>query len=207
VGCATRVEGAWAPEVCHVMCAVSEDVSNGRCVTSCALFQRTYQVGGVSRHVRCFRERVNWEVCHVMCVVSENVSIGRCVTACALFVINVSIGRYVTSCALFVINVSIGRYVTSCRPHGGGGDIGPTAQRAAVTPRASTTLRAPTTQRASPTQRAPTTQRASPTQRAPTTQRASPTQRAPTTQRAATPKLLNIGSRHRHGNWTIRRGH
>ena len=68
VGCATRVEGAWLSEVCHVMCAVSEDVSIGRCVTSCALFQRTYQLGGVtscalfqrtcqlggvSRHVRC----------------------------------------------------------------------------------------------------------------------------------------------------------
>jgi len=51
--------------------AVSENVSSGRCVTSCALFQRTCQLGGVSRHVRCFRERVNWEVCHVMCTVCD----------------------------------------------------------------------------------------------------------------------------------------
>jgi len=70
-------------EVCHVACVGSENVSSGRCVLSCAWFQRTYQVGGVSCHVRCFRERLNW-ACHVMCAVSKNVSIG-CVASCALF--------------------------------------------------------------------------------------------------------------------------
>jgi len=76
-------------------------------------------VGGVSRHVRCFRGRINWEVCHVMCAVSENVSIGRCHVMCVVSE-NVSIGRCVTSCALFVITYQLGGVSRPADRIGGG---------------------------------------------------------------------------------------
>jgi len=59
------------------MCAISEEGSIGRCVPSFALFQRTYQSGGVSCHVRCVQRTYPWGGVsrHVRCF-GESIKLG-----------------------------------------------------------------------------------------------------------------------------------